>query len=65
MMPDSFPPPIPVLPSSPLNTLMEGYFDLSLINKRDQRVKGNLRLTRRGNCVCYCVTHQKSVTGPA
>jgi hypothetical protein len=54
-----------LLPSSPLDTSMEGYFDPSLINKRDQRIKGKLRLVKREYYVCYCVTHQKSVTGPA
>lgn len=44
---------------------MEGYFDPSLINKRDQRIKGKLRLVKREYYVCYCVTHQKSVTGSA
>lgn len=55
MVPDPFPSPIPVLTPSPWNTVMEGCFDagkdMSLINERDQKVKGNLRLMRRGSCI--------------
>lgn len=54
MMPN-FPLPISVLPSSPLNTLMKGCFDLSLINKRDQRVKGKIEMHEKGSALSVTV----------
>lgn len=54
-MPPPTPLPIPVPPPSILNTLMEGYLDagkdMSLINKRDQNIKGNLGIMKRGSYI--------------